>query len=142
MAIKSIPAGHDQAEKKLPSTVESVKRKGRKQKKKMRETFKCYIYRVLKQVHPDLGISIKAIGIVDCFVNDVFDKLVGEAIELSAHSKKTTITARDIQTSTFPENSPSMPVVKVSRLLLYLARNNSTSTSASLCLGCLGCYQI
>ena len=100
MAIKSIPAGHDQAEKKLPSMLESGKRKGRKQKKKMRETFKCYIYRVLKQVHPDLGISIKAIGIVDCFVNDVFDKLVGEAIELSAHSKKTTITAREIQTST------------------------------------------
>ena len=46
-----------------------------------------------------MGISIKAIGIVDFFVNDIFDKLVGEAIDLSAHSKKTTITAREIQTS-------------------------------------------
>ena len=93
-------AGHDQAEKKLPSMVESGKRKCRKKKKKkMRETFNCYIYRVLKKVHPDLGISIKAIGIVDYFENDIFDNLVGEAMELSAHSKKNTITAREIQTS-------------------------------------------
>ncbi|GLJ42490.1 hypothetical protein SUGI_0880660 [Cryptomeria japonica] len=84
------------AEKKLP--MGESRKKGRKQKK-LRETFNCYIYRVLKQVHPDVGISRKAIGIMDCFVNDIFDKLAGEAIKLSIHSKKTTISAREIQTS-------------------------------------------
>ena len=49
----------------------------------MRETFNGYIYRVLKQVHPDLGISMKAIGVIDCFVNDIVDKLAGQTIQLS-----------------------------------------------------------
>lgn len=33
------------------------------------ETYKIYIYKVLKQVHPDTGISSKAMSIMNSFIN-------------------------------------------------------------------------
>ncbi len=34
---------------------------------------------VLKQVHPDTGISNKAMGILNSFVNDIFERIATEA---------------------------------------------------------------
>jgi len=34
------------------------------------ESYAIYIYKVLKQVHPDTGISSKAMTIMNSFVND------------------------------------------------------------------------
>jgi hypothetical protein len=36
-------------------------------------TYKIYIFKVLKQVHPDIGISSKAMGIMNSFINDIFE---------------------------------------------------------------------
>ncbi|KAK9127762.1 hypothetical protein Syun_016559 [Stephania yunnanensis] len=36
-----------------------------------------------KQVHPDIGISDKALGIMNSFINDIFEKLSGEASKLA-----------------------------------------------------------
>ncbi|KAK9126398.1 hypothetical protein Scep_015244 [Stephania cephalantha] len=36
-----------------------------------------------KQVHPDIGISDKALGIMNSFINDIFEKLAGEASKLA-----------------------------------------------------------
>ena len=44
-------------------------------KRKRTETFSVYIYRVLKQVHPEIGISKKAMKIMNSFINDTFDKM-------------------------------------------------------------------
>ncbi|KAL5227045.1 hypothetical protein ABZP36_015310 [Zizania latifolia] len=55
--------------------------------------------RHLKQVHPDIGISSKAMSIMNSFINDIFEKLVGEAAKLARYNKKPTITSREIQTS-------------------------------------------
>lgn len=41
----------------------------RKVKKTRKETYSSYIYKVLKQVHPDTGISNKAMSILNSFVN-------------------------------------------------------------------------
>eukprot|EP01025_Chloroclados_australasicus_P069220 TRINITY_DN972_c0_g1_i2.p7 TRINITY_DN972_c0_g1~~TRINITY_DN972_c0_g1_i2.p7 ORF type:complete len:121 (-),score=16.15 TRINITY_DN972_c0_g1_i2:1575-1937(-) len=72
----------------------------KKAKKKSRdETYKMYIYRVLKQVHPELGISSKAMSIMNSFINDVFDKIAMEASKLARYNKKPTITSREIQTA-------------------------------------------
>ena len=38
-----------------------------------------HIYRVLKQIHPDQGISKKAMSIMNSFVQDTFEKIAGEA---------------------------------------------------------------
>ncbi|KAK9100278.1 hypothetical protein Scep_023708 [Stephania cephalantha] len=36
-----------------------------------------------KQVHPDIGISGKALGIMNSFINDIFKNLAGEASKLA-----------------------------------------------------------
>ena len=41
--------------------------------KKGGQTYNIYIYKVLKQVHPDTGISGKAMNIMNSFVNDIFE---------------------------------------------------------------------
>ena len=58
-----------------------------------------YIYKVLKQVHPDTGISKKGMSIMNSFINDIFDRLAGEAGKLAVYSKKATLSSREIQTS-------------------------------------------
>uniref|UniRef100_M8C756 Histone H2B n=1 Tax=Aegilops tauschii TaxID=37682 RepID=M8C756_AEGTA len=81
------------------SAKEGGDKKGRKKNKKSVETYKIYIFKVLKQVHPDIGISSKAMSIMNSFINDIFEKLAGEAAKLARYNKKPTITSREIQTS-------------------------------------------
>ncbi|XP_061363798.1 histone H2B.3-like isoform X1 [Gastrolobium bilobum] len=86
------------AEKKIPKEAPSVEKK-KKKKSKSVETYKIYIFKVLKQVHPDIGISSKAMGIMNSFINDIFEKLAQEASRLARYNKKPTITSREIQTA-------------------------------------------
>ena len=71
---------------------------GKKKKAKV-ETYKIYIYKVLKQVHPDTGISSKAMSIMNSFVNDLFERIAAEASRLAHYNKRSTITSREIQTA-------------------------------------------
>ncbi|KFK34613.1 hypothetical protein AALP_AA5G168600 [Arabis alpina] len=88
---------HPKAEKKISKEAGSEKKK--KKSKKSVETYKIYIFKVLKQVHPDVGISSKAMGIMNSFINDIFEKLAGESSKLARYNKKPTITSREIQTA-------------------------------------------
>ncbi|GBP89481.1 Histone H2B [Eumeta japonica] len=54
---------------------------------------------VLKQVHPDTGISSKAMSIMNSFVNDIFERIAAEASRLAHYNKRSTITSREVQTS-------------------------------------------
>ncbi|XP_015767172.1 PREDICTED: histone H2B-like [Acropora digitifera] len=73
---------------------------GKKKKRgKRKESYAIYIYKVLKQVHPDTGISSKAMGIMNSFVNDIFERIAGEASRLAHYNKKSTISSREIQTA-------------------------------------------
>lgn len=85
------------AEKKLPKEVSVEKKK--KRAKRSVETYKMYIFKVLKQVHPDIGISSKAMVIMNSFINDIFEKLASESSRLARINKKPTITSREIQTA-------------------------------------------
>ncbi|XP_035695268.1 histone H2B [Branchiostoma floridae] len=70
-----------------------------KRRRKRRETFGVYIYKVLKQVHPDTGVSSKAMGIMNSFVNDIFERIAAEASRLAHYNKRSTISSREIQTA-------------------------------------------
>ncbi|KAG6742051.1 hypothetical protein POTOM_055335 [Populus tomentosa] len=89
------------AGKKLPKEggAAVVGDKKKKRVKKSTETYKIYIFKVLKQVHPDIGISSKAMGIMNSFINDIFEKLAQESSRLARYNKKPTITSREIQTA-------------------------------------------
>ncbi|GAX78487.1 hypothetical protein CEUSTIGMA_g5926.t1 [Chlamydomonas eustigma] len=68
---------------------------GKKKKKVSKsESYKVYLYKVLKQVHPDTGVSSKAMSILNSLMNDMFDKIATEAARLSRYSKKPTMTSR------------------------------------------------
>jgi len=57
---------------------------GGKRKRRRKESYGIYIYKVLKQVHPDTGISSRAMSIMNSFVNDIFERIAGEASRLSS----------------------------------------------------------
>merc|ERR1712098_763673 len=67
--------------------------------KKRKESYAIYIYKVLKQVHPDTGVSSKAMSIMNSFVNDLFERIAAEASRLAHYSKKSTLSSREIQTA-------------------------------------------
>ncbi|KAF6022907.1 hypothetical protein EB796_018793 [Bugula neritina] len=71
----------------------------KKKKRKRKESYGIYIYKVLKQVHPDTGVSGKAMTIMNSFINDVFERIAGEASRLAHYNKKSTITSREVQTA-------------------------------------------
>merc|ERR1712055_1017963 len=71
----------------------------KKRKGKRKESYAIYIYKVLKQVHPDTGVSSKAMSIMSSFVNDLFERIAAEASKLAHYNKRSTITSREIQTA-------------------------------------------
>ncbi|KAL9950629.1 hypothetical protein ACROYT_G043154 [Oculina patagonica] len=86
--------GEKKAGKAKASAEGKKKRRG-----KRKESYAIYIYKVLKQVHPDTGISSKAMGIMNSFVNDIFERIATEASRLAHYNKKSTISSREIQTA-------------------------------------------
>ena len=51
------------------------------------------------QVHPDTGISSRAISILNSFITDIFEKIATETAQLARYNKKPTVTSREIQTA-------------------------------------------
>lgn len=77
---------------------------GKKKRKYNDRQFSRYIYKVLKQIHPeDVGISSKAMVVINDFMNDIFERIATEASQLGhakrnhARQKTTMITSREIQ---------------------------------------------
>jgi histone H2B len=77
----------------------TVAKGGKAKRKTKTESYKIYIYKVLKQVHPDTGISSKGMSIMNSFINDIFEKIATEASKLARCNKKPTVTSREIQTA-------------------------------------------
>lgn len=71
----------------------------KKVRKTRKETYSSYIYKVLKQVHPDTGISTKGMSIMNSFINDIFERIANEAGRLARYNKKSTLSSREIQTA-------------------------------------------
>ena len=63
------------------------------------DSYATYIYKVLKQVHPDTGISKKGMTIMDNFIHDIFERLANEAGRLARYNKRSTISSREVQTA-------------------------------------------
>ena len=68
-------------------------------KRSSQQSFAVYIYRVLKQVHPETGISKKSMSIMNSFINDIFEKVATESSRLVRYNKKHTLTSREVQTA-------------------------------------------
>lgn len=86
---------------KTPASQKDDRAAGVKKKrvKKSVQTYKIYIYKVLKQVHPEFGVSAKAMSIMNSFIEDTFEKIASEASRLARYNKKPTIASREIQSA-------------------------------------------
>ena len=86
---------------KKAGKAKAVRSGDKKRKRKRKESYAIYIYKVLKQVHPDTGISSKAMSIMNSFVNDIFERIAADASSRLAmhYHKGSTITSREIQTA-------------------------------------------
>lgn len=71
----------------------------KKRRKKRHETYSTYVYKVLKQVHPDTGISRRAMSVINSFVGDLFERLAAESGRLCRYNKKATLSSREVQTA-------------------------------------------
>ncbi|XP_014233192.1 late histone H2B.L4-like [Trichogramma pretiosum] len=99
MAPKSSSIGKS-IKKESAAAAATKKKQDKKAKKKTRkQSFATYLYKVLKQVHADLGVSSRAMGIMNNLVFDIFERIATEASRLAAYSKKSTITSMEIQTA-------------------------------------------
>merc|ERR1712080_713462 len=90
ISFKMPPKSSDKAAKKAVKAQKEVstggqkgRKKGQKVHKKRKESYAIYIYKVLKQVHPDTGVSSKAMSIMNSFVNDIFERIAAESSRLA-----------------------------------------------------------
>eukprot|EP00455_Lapot_gusevi_P030333 TRINITY_DN3262_c0_g1_i1.p1 TRINITY_DN3262_c0_g1~~TRINITY_DN3262_c0_g1_i1.p1 ORF type:complete len:149 (+),score=55.53 TRINITY_DN3262_c0_g1_i1:72-518(+) len=94
------PTKGDEVKKDVPEKAGKKKGPGKRTKKKKRqETYSTYIYKVLKQVHPEVGISKKGMAVMNSFLNDIFERIAAESNKLSRYSNRSTLTSREIQTA-------------------------------------------
>jgi len=84
---------------KSDGSVTKKKSKREKKHKKGYNMYGIYLYKVLKQVHPDTGISSKGMSIMNSFVNDIFERIANEAAKLCKQTGRQTISSREIQTA-------------------------------------------
>ena len=67
------PKTSGKAAKKAGKAAKAISKGDKKKKPKRKESYAIYIYKVLKQVHPDTGISSKAMSIMNSLVKDLFE---------------------------------------------------------------------
>ncbi|XP_059966286.1 histone H2B type 1-L-like [Mesoplodon densirostris] len=79
------------------AVTKAQERDGKKRKCSRKESYSVYVYKVLNQGHPDPGIWCKAMGIMNLFVNDIWERIAGEASRLAHYNKHSTITSGEIQ---------------------------------------------
>lgn len=60
-------------------------------------SYKRYVFKVLKQVHPEMGISSKGMIVINGLMNDMFERLADEAAKLCKYTGRLTMSSREIQ---------------------------------------------
>ena len=93
------PKVSGKAAKKAGKASKNIAKGDKKKKRKRKESYAIYIYKVLKQVHPEIGISKKGMSIMNSLINDVFGRVCDEAANLSRYNKKATLSSREVQTA-------------------------------------------
>ena len=63
------------------------------------QSYNSYIFKVMKQVHPETRISKKGMTIINNFVEDTFEKIASEGSKLCRLHKTMTLGSRDIQSA-------------------------------------------
>ena len=93
--------------------------------------YRSAIFRVLKQVHPDMGISKKSLSIINSMLNDVQTRIAAEAGRLAKYNGEQTMTSREVQTAVRLLLPGSMAKHAVSEGTRAVAKFNATEADDS-----------
>ena len=80
----------------------NARRKRRRQLRRLQgghESYSVYIRRVLKELHPDIGISEKAMKILDSLMHGLYEQLATEASRAARIHRRKSLTTRDVEIS-------------------------------------------
>ena len=72
---------------------------GHKKQRKNFQSFSLYIYKVLKGISNEIGISKKGMAVINSLVADLFEQVALEASKLVRYQKKRTLSSQDVQTA-------------------------------------------
>ena len=84
---------------KKSAAAAASKKAAKKSTRRPRRSWNVYVSRSLKAIDKKLTISSKTMKIVNSFVNDIFERVAGEAATLVRVNKKRTLGSREIQTA-------------------------------------------
>lgn len=96
----------------------------------VRVNFSSYVFRVLKQVHPQLNMTNKAMKVMDDFMQDTFHRLADEAAGLVKVANRSTLTSVEFQTATrliLPGELSKHAVIEATKALANFIRSRSPS---------------
>ncbi|KAM0949492.1 putative transcription factor Hap3/NF-YB family [Dioscorea sansibarensis] len=92
-----------QEEKNKSKNKNKMKMKKRRRRRRRRRIesggeggYKRYVFRVLKQVHPGMGASSRAMEVLDGLMSDMFERIAEEAARLLKYTGKATLSSREI----------------------------------------------
>lgn len=111
---------------------EERKRK-RRRKEGGGEEYKRYVFRVLKQVHPGMGISSKAMTVLNNLMSDMFERVAEEAARLSKYTGRVTLSSREIQGAVrlvFPGELGKHAVAEGSKAVTTYVTNNARASKS------------
>lgn len=83
----------------MTKTQSSKRGRGNKGKKKNYGSFSMYIYKVLKTISPDIGISKNGMSVIDNIVQDTFENIAVECSKLCRFHNKKTLSSNDVMTA-------------------------------------------
>lgn len=85
-------------QQKHNAEVKNIKDQNRKRRRPKR-TYTSYIYKALKEQHPQLGISKKAMAIMDSIVVTTYQKLMNEIPKLLKVANRRTVSEREVESA-------------------------------------------
>jgi histone H2B len=72
---------------------------GKKRRIRRSETYSSYILKILKQIHPKMGISKTSMSIMNSLIQDTFQRIAEDAGRLVRYNDKGTLGSREVQTA-------------------------------------------
>jgi len=119
-------------ESKITESSKRGRPAGKPLKKKLQlrdpKSFQTYIFRVLKEVKPELGIKKATMETIGFILIELFEKIMREARNLMIFSKKQTLTSKEIETAiklNFPGELCKLAIQTGRQTLSKFAENNS-----------------
>ncbi|CAI0452747.1 unnamed protein product [Linum tenue] len=106
--------------------------------KKAKKRYGRYVYKVMKEVHPEMRISAMAMSIVNSLMKDMFERIADEAATLTSRvSRKQTMSFREVQDAVrliLPGDLGKHAVAEgskaVAKYAAYQKKNETAATAA------------